>query len=212
MSPDCTLRQYLDAGGKIVWYADIPLYYQGHADGTTTAWDVQGSIEVLGFHAADGPWNSQTEVSFTSDGVNWGLRRNWRSLRPTEVGSQRVLALDGDNYAAAWVMHYVEGDTYRGFVRLYDRSGRPNGHDVRQLAAFANQLPPPLDHDWDGDEDVDLSDFVRFNHCFDGPDTPPTPVWGGITVQNCLVAFDSDDDSDVDLADFTSFQMALAGS
>jgi len=27
MSSTCTLRKYLDAGGKIVWYADIPFYY-----------------------------------------------------------------------------------------------------------------------------------------------------------------------------------------
>ncbi|MCL5282657.1 MAG: hypothetical protein M1376_22460, partial [Planctomycetes bacterium] len=33
MSATCTLRKYLDAGGKIVFYADIPFYNQGHADG-----------------------------------------------------------------------------------------------------------------------------------------------------------------------------------
>jgi hypothetical protein len=110
------------------------------------------------------------------------------------------------------VLHYVEGDTYRGFVRFFDRTGKPNGHDVCQLARFGNQLPPPLDHDWDGDGVVDLADYVRFKHCFDGSDTPPTPIWGGITVQNCLAAFDSDDDSDVDLADFAAFQTAMGGS
>ena len=209
MSPDCTLRRYLDAGGKIVWYADIPLYYQGHAGGTTTVWGVQGSIDVLGFNAAGGPWDSADEVSFTGDGLNWGLRRNWRSQRPTETANQRVLAQDDDDYAAAWVRHYVEGDTYRGFVRLYDRPGTPNGHDVRQSAVFGNQLPPPVDNDWDGDDDVDLSDYIRFRHCLGGPDTDPTPVWGGITIQNCLDAFDSEEDADVDLADFAAFQEAL---
>jgi len=32
MSYRCTLRRYLDAGGKIVWYADIPMFYQGHSE------------------------------------------------------------------------------------------------------------------------------------------------------------------------------------
>jgi hypothetical protein len=209
MSPQCTLRRYLDAGGKIVWYADIPFYYQGHADGTTTDWGVDGSIEILGFNAAAAPWDSAAEVSLTTRGALWGLRRNWRSLRPTEVSEPGVLAKDDDEQAAAWVKHYVDGDTYRGFVRFYDRTGRPNGHDVRQLAAFGNELPPPAPMDFNGDEKVNLTDWARFKHCHAGPFTPPTPVWGGITVQNCLAAFDSDNDGDLDLLDTASVQQLL---
>ncbi|UCD29369.1 MAG: hypothetical protein JSV03_02480 [Planctomycetota bacterium] len=33
-SASCTLRQYLNTGGKIVWYGDIHMFYQGHSDGT----------------------------------------------------------------------------------------------------------------------------------------------------------------------------------
>ena len=55
MSASCTLRQYLDAGGKIVWYADIPLFYQGHRDGSRTTWGTDGALYVLGFNAAGGP-------------------------------------------------------------------------------------------------------------------------------------------------------------
>jgi len=211
MSPDCTLRQYLDAGGKIVWYADIPLFYQGHADGTTTGWGVEGSMEVLGFNAAGGAWDTATEVSFTTEGLNWGLRRTWESVRPAAAGALRVLARDGEGYPTAWVMHYVEGDTCRGFVRFYDRPGVPNGHDVRQLAVFGNQLAPPIGNDFDGDDDVDLQDYAVFNHCLSGPDAVPTTFWEGITVQNCLDAFDSNEDADVDLADFVSVQDTFAG-
>lgn len=212
MTPDCTLRQYLNAGGKVVWYADIPLFYQGHVDGTTTGWGVEGSMEVLGFNAAGGDWESGTEVSITGGGLNWGLTRTWLSQRPAEHAGLRALAHDGYGDTAAWVMHYVEGDTYRGFVRFFDRWGRPNGHDVRQLAVFGNQLPPPLDNDYDGDEDVDARDLVLFDRCFDGPEATPTPPWAGITVHNCLATFDSDEDADVDLADFAGMQNTFTGS
>jgi len=47
-SSTCTLRRYLNAGGKIVWYADIPMYYQGHSDGNRTTWGVDGSKNILG--------------------------------------------------------------------------------------------------------------------------------------------------------------------
>ena len=35
---DCTLRKYLDAGGKIVLCGDIPFWNQGHRGGDTTKW------------------------------------------------------------------------------------------------------------------------------------------------------------------------------
>ncbi len=82
-SSACTLRRYLDAGGKIVWYADIPMYYQGHVDGTRTNYGVNGSIDILGFNAAGAPWDSEDEVALTADGRNWGLTETWRSERPT---------------------------------------------------------------------------------------------------------------------------------
>jgi hypothetical protein len=136
MSPACTLRQYLDVGGKIIWYADTPFWQQGHADGTTTVWDRFGSINILGFYAADGPSDSYDEVTLTAEGVQWGLTEGWQSIRPVSADGVRVLAVDDSSYAAAWVKHYVLGDTYRGFVRLFDRDGDPNIDDVRCVAEY----------------------------------------------------------------------------
>ncbi|TKJ35763.1 MAG: hypothetical protein CEE38_14245 [Planctomycetes bacterium B3_Pla] len=143
MSSICTLRRYLDAGGKIVWYADIPMFHQGHSDGTRTVWGNNGSINILGFDAASGPWDTQDEVTFTVNGVNWGLTETWQSERPTSGGGLRVLAEDNRGYAAAWVKHYVPGDNYRGFVRLFDRPGEPNINDVQRVAEYP-YMPEPI--------------------------------------------------------------------
>ena len=48
VSPACTLRRYLNAGGKVVWHGDVPLYTRGNADGTTTTLGTSGSVAVLG--------------------------------------------------------------------------------------------------------------------------------------------------------------------
>jgi hypothetical protein len=51
----CTLRKYLDAGGKIVFYADIPFWDIAHADGT---WDNPanaGAPAILGFDTSSAP-------------------------------------------------------------------------------------------------------------------------------------------------------------
>ncbi|HEX41345.1 MAG TPA: LamG domain-containing protein, partial [Phycisphaerales bacterium] len=137
MSAACTLRRYLDAGGKIVWYADIPFYYQGTTAGGQTTWGDAGSAAILGFNAAAAPRDSNRTVTLTSEGRSWGLTQTWGSVRPSLVANiDRKLADDGAGHAAAWVKHYVAGDTYRGFIRIWDRSGEPSAADVRRVAEF----------------------------------------------------------------------------
>ena len=46
-SASCTLRQYLDAGGKVVWYSEMPMYYQGFSDGSQTKWAEAGMANIL---------------------------------------------------------------------------------------------------------------------------------------------------------------------
>ncbi len=162
MDPDCTLRRYLNAGGKIIWYGDIPLYYQGHADGTLTTWGTAGSLAVLGFNASGGPWESGTDVSITADGLEWGLTENWSSVRPAAPipSGLRVLAFDDAGYPAAWVKHYVNGDTHRGFVRTYDANSvhterATNVDDIRRLAMYPDPVIPLLgDNQNEADDNI----------------------------------------------------------
>ncbi len=135
-SSSCTLRRYLNAGGKVVWYGDIPLYFQGHSDGTLKAMDVAGSINALGFNPAGGNWDSAEEVTLTDEGLAWGLTQTWTSLRLALGSGLRVLARDSSGQAAAWVKHFLPGDTYRGFVRFSDCDAVPDVMDVRCLAVY----------------------------------------------------------------------------
>lgn len=59
-----------------------------------------------------------------------------------------------------------------------------------------------LPGDCDGDDDVDITDFVYVADCLSGP-----AVWPG---DDCACA-DIDDDGDADLADFAQFQRAFTG-
>jgi hypothetical protein len=57
--------------------------------------------------------------------------------------------------------------------------------------------------DFDGDSDVDVGDFARFQVCFSGANgTLPDP--------SCAEA-DADADLDVDVADFAKFQLCFSG-
>jgi hypothetical protein len=132
----CTLRKYLDAGGKIVFYADIPFYDIAHTDGT---WDnpaTNGQNAILGI-GTDLVWDSGNTVTITGAGAAWGLTATWASLRATPASKvDVVLAADNGGNAAAWVKFFVPGDWYRGFVRLYDRGGHPPVEDIIRAAEY----------------------------------------------------------------------------
>jgi hypothetical protein len=142
----CTLRKYLDAGGKIVWYADVPMYYQGHSDGTSDTLGESGGQTILGLGSL--VWDNNTQTTITETGVTWGLTQTWASPRGYPATGLTALALDGSGNAAAWVKFFYKDDTFRGFVRLWDRSGRPEVADIIRVAEYASLKasgPDPAD-------------------------------------------------------------------
>jgi len=158
---NCTLRRYLDAGGKVVFYADIPLYDIGHNDGT---WDnpaLSGQENILGISQGM-RWDSWNTATITPTGADWGLTQTWSSLRATtDTAGLTVLATDDEGNAAAWAKHYVSGDKYRGFVRLYDQaSPSVNFDDVMLVAEYIAELTADLYED-DAINFLDYADLLN---------------------------------------------------
>jgi regulation of enolase protein 1 (concanavalin A-like superfamily) len=139
MSNTCTLRKYLDAGGKIVWYGDIPFYYQSNATATNTTWGDAGAPAILGFNTAGATRETYNDVTITPLGKAWGLTQTWQSRRPatpSALAPGDILATDNAGNAAAWVKHYVPNDTFRGFVRISDHDGQANVQDIMRVAEY----------------------------------------------------------------------------
>jgi hypothetical protein len=65
---------------------------------------------------------------------------------------------------------------------------------------------PGVNGDFDGDADVDLTDYRYFADCLSGPGTSPLPSTGLICSGACEAAFDTEADGDVDLRDFQVVQ------
>jgi hypothetical protein len=162
MDATCTIRRYLDAGGKVVAYADIPFYNVGHVDGSTTNWATDGSINILGFNAAGATWGSGDIVTITAAGANWGLTQMWPSIRPANPGDvDIVLATDSDGDAAAWAKHYVPGDHSRGFVLIADFNVGPGDTadllpDLLSVAESKGGLAADLNQD----DVIDFKDYA----------------------------------------------------
>jgi len=138
----CNLRRYMEAGGKVVWY-HVPLIdSQGHADLTYTYFSKEETSNILGVSSQQqGAGNNTEPAILTDDGYDWGLVQPWipiRYLRSTN--DVTVLAIFPDGRIAAWVKHYVQSDTYRGFVRIYGcHDDMPSIGDIQRVAEYPNK-------------------------------------------------------------------------
>lgn len=86
MNDTCTIRRYLNAGGRVVWQGDIPFWYQGRPGQSWEKWhnrQTNGPWEILGvlythFQVVDSqgrgrPWDSAFPTEVTQAGVAIGL-------------------------------------------------------------------------------------------------------------------------------------------
>ena len=183
---NCTLRKYLNAGGKIVWYSDIPFYYQALSGGTSVTWGDNGAVSVLGIGAVN-LWDSGNTVKITAAGARWGLTQTWASVRPiaSSTANIEVLATDNGGNAAAWVKHFVANDKFRGFVRFYDTNAGQAAISIADIMRVAEYVgnkasnPRPTN----GAPDVtipllqwDASSFAVFQDVYFGTDPNPPKV------------------------------------
>lgn len=134
------LRQYLNAGGKVVWLGPPPLAYQ--RDPKTdhvVALDFTIPERIIGVHY---PGNSSIGVggwyqsNVTAEGVTWGLVRDWWvggfAVEPDQIST--VLARDENGQASAWVKNYG-GPEGTGLVQLWHK--RDSQEDLIAIKAVA---------------------------------------------------------------------------
>lgn len=93
----CLLRKYLGAGGRVVWWGDIPFWRQGKAGGALDYWEHAGPLGILGVsyynyrfrwnppkEGGGGIWDSDLPSEITLMGRDIGLTcpRNGIRIRP----------------------------------------------------------------------------------------------------------------------------------
>lgn len=132
-------RKYLDAGGSVIWIADVPFYFVSSGPKSKEKWDYLGGRGVLGFDTV-GNWQGRSETRQSDIGNEWGLQSTWTSVRavkPNDV--TQVLAVDADGGASAWTKEFKKGSL--GFIRLWDNNitsfTDTMGNDLYRVAARA---------------------------------------------------------------------------
>lgn len=97
VSANCLIRQFLDAGGRIVWIGDVPFWHIGRKGIKTVdehkekgkkedlLWYQKGAqVAVLGVNPVIATVPAET-VNITREGKAMGLRLAWSGARPVEV-------------------------------------------------------------------------------------------------------------------------------
>ena len=114
-------RQYLDAGGKVVWPGIPPLLFPrdpatGSAGGLS-ALNWRAATRLLGV-SHDSAMFDQRGVRATESGRRWGLPDRWRGAWGIAIDpSITVLGRDEYGQAVSWVKRYG-GPEGTGFVRI----------------------------------------------------------------------------------------------
>ncbi len=146
---------------------------------------------------------SQTfTVANSGDGtLNYSIGDNvgWLSTTPSagdSTGEPDIITVD---YATAG----LAAGTHNATITISDPAATNHPQTIGVTVTVASG-PPPVPGDFDGDEDVDLEDYGRFQACYTGPGVAQEDA-------NCADA-KLDGDVDVDGDDFGVFQGCLSGA
>ena len=143
--------------------------------------------QYIHFNMPNEPW-----VPFTGDGVLDGAWGTLESLAISPVSSDPTVSF------TLHIDDIYQGPRQSPLVNDCNSNGIPDGCDAIGAG------------DFDGDDDVDLTDFAAIADCLAGPYATPDPL-APECADACLAAFDEDTDGDVDVADFFEFQAAFTG-
>lgn len=111
------MRQYLEAGGKVLWFSDPPNYYSLNEAGNDFDRDPEPGSNLLNVTFTDVTESGNYYSKATQDGKNWGLPR-WLKATSTPVvvrgkglgKKQGVVPLAYDEFgrAAIWVKPFSD--------------------------------------------------------------------------------------------------------
>jgi hypothetical protein len=125
-----TLREYLDAGGSVLWIGDIPLYYKGLSKreiASITGIQLEEQLEALSeidISREAGPTEilgiipifgiPKTSVSITRHGNNLSLKTKWSGMRPI-VDDKGIRTLAKSE--SVLCRHYIEIERRKNIFR-----------------------------------------------------------------------------------------------
>lgn len=104
---DGLIRQYLEAGGKVVWFGDPPNFYSANEAGNDFNRDAEPGSKLLDVTFTNTSESGNYFSKTTQEGENWGLPK-WLKATGTPVHAKSVvpLALDEFGRISIWLKKF----------------------------------------------------------------------------------------------------------
>ena len=158
------------------------------------------NVLALPFTISDRNFRERDEVDPVEEANNW-LDVTLANAANNAVTVLLIHPTNPEDKLIAFEL-YLQGlqsqDVWIGDMQSFYEFWRSTG-----ITSDQDHVSPPMPFDGDGDDDVDLADFLIFQTCYTGPG-------GGPVGPECEV-MDDNGDGDVDLSDFLAFQTAFTG-
>ncbi|MFA5138205.1 MAG: hypothetical protein WC728_03150 [Elusimicrobiota bacterium] len=154
-SSSCTLRRFMDSGGRVVWIGDIPFFYQGErgigGSGPMKAWGDDAHQRVLGIPWA---WSRPGKAEITDAGKAWGITLDDAAHDCVPEASVTVVLSRSEGYACSYFLNFNPAFPQSGFVRyrasafqgeldyLVDELIRVASYDVEEPAEVPEEKAP----------------------------------------------------------------------
>jgi len=118
----CLLRQYLNAGGRVVVLGNNPLIYQLDSTGNVAGLEFKTIDSVLNIHFKANDLRSMSGIQpafATDEGKRWGLPGAWTSFIPLQDNDvDIVLGRDENGKVSAWIKHF-NATKSSGFIQIW---------------------------------------------------------------------------------------------
>ncbi|MBE3590664.1 MAG: hypothetical protein IMW98_07570, partial [Firmicutes bacterium] len=211
------VRQYLNAGGNVLWIADVPFYYQGHSGNWSTTWGNQGLQAILGVGDDARHWGKPAIPQPTTAGMGYGIGLSPYGMRWADMVSIRPVPTyqtptpDGMNCQLEDLATHPNGGASYWRVGYWpngpDALGGCAGWDQYFPQAWSSDAPGFIRIYEPGGIDISRPDVeksvlqvaAQIAGWYPGQDTAlqvalgsltftPNPAWAGDTVQASVTA------------------------
>lgn len=133
------LRQYLNTGGKVFWFGDVPNFYALNENGDFKR-DASAGLKLLDVTYENLSESGNYYSTATQTGLNYGLPR-WLKTTGTPVTENNIIPLARNEFGqvTAWIKKFNERET-SGFVslRTWAWSVEARERDLQMLYSVVN--------------------------------------------------------------------------
>ena len=143
---DCLLAKYLQAGGRVVWMANVPMAVAQGPTGPKYSYDSPAG-QMLGLVTDKQSFYGLAGATLTAAGKAWGLEPGLSLTRPAQTRSVTIpfVTNPGGDYCGVGLVNLRADVPFSGFIFVPDRANPTNEVLLRNVYRLARSTGKPVE-------------------------------------------------------------------